>query len=125
MKLKMSNNPIYLGAIAVACAGIATTAKISANLNSERSELARQKALRTTAQHVLADTCWQLAGNEPLRIGDRIDIGSMTARSPTACFKGSGQYGFAAYINSQLQITQVFSAREIQAAKSLLLEPKK
>lgn len=125
MKLKLSNNPIYLSAVAVACAAVATTAQVSANLNSERSESARQKALRVTTQHFLADSCWQIQGDEPLRIGDRIDIGNPSAKTPTACFRGNGQYGFAAYVNNQLQITQVFSVKEIQAAKSQLLETEK
>ena len=125
MKLTTSKNPVYLSAIAIVCAAIATTAQVSANLNSERKESARQKALRVTAQHVIADTCWFIQGSQPLRIGDRLDIGNPSARTPTACFQGNGQYGFAAYINNQLQITHVFSNREIQAAKSQLLDSKK
>ena len=125
MKLVTSKNPVYLSAIAIGCAAIATTAKISANLNSERSESARQKALRVTAQHVIADTCWVIQGSQPpLKIGDRIDIGSISARTPTACFRNNAQYGYAAYLNGQLQITQVFSKRELEAAKSMLKKEK-
>jgi hypothetical protein len=124
MKLQTSNNPIYLSVIAITCAAIATTAQISANIASDRAQSTRSKALKVTAQHDIADTCWVLQGTEPLKIGDRIDIGSTSSRTPTACFKGNGQYGFAAYINGQLQITHVFSNKEIQASKSALKEQK-
>ena len=124
MKLKTSNNPIYLSAIAIACAAVATTAQISANIASDRAQSTRSKALKVTAQHDIADTCWTLQGASPLKIGDRIDIGSTSSKTPTACFKGNRQYGFAAYINGQLQVTHVFSGKEIQAAKSVLKEQK-
>lgn len=124
MKLKTSNNPIYLSAIAITCAAIATTAQVSANITSDRAQTARSKALKVTAQHDIADTCWTLEGTEPLKIGDRIDIGSTSSKTPTACFKGNRQYGFAAYINGQLQVTHVFSTREIQASSSALKEKK-
>jgi hypothetical protein len=124
MKLQTSKNPIYGAAIALSCAAVATTAQINANLASDRAELTRQNALMVTAKHVIADTCWQILLKKPLLIGDSINIGSLSSKTPTACFKGNGEYGFAAYTNGQLKITQVFSIKEIQAAKSIL-EPKK
>src|SRR4028118_2316682 len=125
MKLQTSNNPIYLSAIAITCAAIATTAQISANIASDRAQTARSKALKVTAQYDMADTCWSLQGTEPLKIGDRIDIGSTSSKTPTACFKANGQYGFAAYVNGQLQVTHVFSLKEIQASKSALKKESK
>jgi len=124
MKLQTSNNPIYLSVIAITCAAIATTAQISANIASDRAQTTRSKALKVTAQHDIADTCWSLQGTEPLKIGDRIDIGSTSSKTPTACFKANGQYGFAAYVKGQLEVTHVFSLKEVQISKSALKEQK-
>lgn len=120
MKLQISKNPLYLTAIAIAAATIATTAQISQNIASNRAEAARSKALRVIAQHNMADSCWQIQDSEPLRIGDELSIGGTGSRTPTACFKAKYQYGFASYLNGKLQITQVFSEREVEAAKSML-----
>jgi hypothetical protein len=124
MKLQTSNSPIYLSAIAITCAAIATTAQISANIASDRAQIGRSKALKVTAQYDMADTCWSLQVSEPLKIGSRIDIGSTSTKTPTACFKANGQYGFAAYVNGQLQVTHVFSLKEVQISKSALKKEK-
>jgi hypothetical protein len=122
MKLQVSKSPMILTALACTCAAVATVAQVNANMQSDRAEGARRKALRVVAQHVVAESCLEVEGND-FRLGQKVVLEG--GKSPTACFVNSqGQYAFAGYLDGELQITQVFSQRELDAAKSMLKKGK-
>jgi len=113
--------------VAIICAIISGGSYVAKNLqNKQQGEEGQAKielrasALKIVAQHVLADTCWKNENTDPdkpFKINDRLTLkGTTYGNAPTECFynPGTNQYAQGAYLNGSLQVTQVFSSKEIK-----------
>lgn len=120
MQLKTSSFNIVLTGITVACAAIAVISQTSVQLSSSRNQETRTKNLTTIAQHVISQSCWEVEADQ-FTIGEPVIVKGL---SPTSCFfnNKTNQYGYAAYLNGKLQITHVFSWKEVEAQKSTVLK---
>lgn len=105
----------------MACAAIAVASQAVADLGSARNQETRDKDLTVTAQNVMAQRCWEVKGQEKFTIGELIEV---NGKSPTSCFinRQTNEYGHAAYLQGKLQVTNVFSQKEVNAKTSYLLE---
>ena len=115
-------------AVCIVCALVSGGSYLAKNLSDKQQgeegqakiEL-RASALKIVAQHVLADTCWKnenTSPDKPFKIGDRLTLkGTTYGSSPTGCFynPGTNQYAQGAYLGGNLQVSQVFSAKEINS----------
>jgi len=114
--------------VAIICALISGGSYVAKNLqNKQQGEDGQAKiemrasALNIVAQHVIADTCWKNQNTDPdkpFKINDRITLkGTTYGSAPTACFynPATNQYAQGAYLNGNLQVTQVFSSKEIKS----------
>ena len=113
--------------VAIICAIISGGSYIAKNLqNKQQGEEGQAKielrasALKIVAKHVLADTCWKNDNTDPdkpFKINDRLTLkGTTYGSAPTGCFynPGTNQYAQGAYLDGSLQVTQVFSSKEIK-----------
>ena len=114
-------------AVCVVCALISGGSYLAKNLQlqqqgiqSQEKVTLRSQALQTVSQHVIADTCWSNDNqsiDKPFKLGDRLTLkGTTYGSSPTGCFynPATSQYAMGAYLDGNLQVTQVFSNKEIK-----------
>lgn len=121
---------IILGAFAMNIASFAVVGglQVSRNVSSTTALTARQSALKNIAKHNLSDTCWRYPSNHKLKIGDPVlTSGSETGKIPTSCVyaPGAKQFLEVGYLDSELQVIRAFSIKEVQAAKSQVIQDAK
>lgn len=124
MKLQTSPATMICTGLCVFCAGVTGIAQVSQNLQSDRAEGGRVKALRTITQHAIAGSCKKVKGGTSFTVGDEVVLDG-SGRSPTACFVNrKKEFGFAGYLDGKLQILYVFTPKEVEAKHSELTQEK-
>lgn len=127
MKNKLSPRIWGTTFISIGCAVVALGLVFSKESASVQQITARQKALVNIAKHVKSETCWLDDSDVVYKIGDPlITPGSETGRIPTSCVIAShvGQYLEVAYKNSELQVTRIYSEKEVNSQLSILKSKK-
>jgi len=96
--------------------------RVQGNIVSQTAISTRQKALINVVKHVKSDTCWRSHSKIIYKLGDVLPLpGSSTGKIPTSCIyvPATKQFLDVAYSESELQVQQVFSIREVQNQKSI------
>lgn len=110
-------------AINVLSLTVVTATTVNARLKSNTAIAERAKSLDAIAKHILADTCWKSNQTTPFKLGDSITLsGSEDGRSPTSCLYNTrtGQFLYLAYNGGELEVTQVYSRKEVRSQISIL-----
>ena len=103
-----------LSGICLGCAVVTGGFTIARNQISATANTARVEALRQIVNYRIANNCWEIIGDEPVMIGNSINLPA-PGKSPTACFfdTNSQRYVFAGYLGGRLQALHIFTPTEI------------
>jgi hypothetical protein len=109
-------------ALNIICLGYITCNQVWSSVTSKNQIQARSKGLITIAQHVKSETCWFNQSGTAFKIGDSVNLaGTQNGRIPTSCIIApkTKQYLQVGYLENDLQVTQIYSPKEIQNQLSI------
>ncbi|BAY27550.1 hypothetical protein NIES2100_73750 [Calothrix sp. NIES-2100] len=105
------------------CTVLSVSASVIQNrVTSDNAIAARAKGLENLAKHVKADTCWKVKASAPWKLGDFVTVGGTEyGRLPSTCVYSpqTQQFLQVSYLDGELQVTQVYSRKEVRNQLSI------
>lgn len=102
--------------ITVGCALISICSNVLTDVADSQKWNLQSQALDAIAGEVDRETCWQSSDTIPITLGERVTLNGV-GTFPTSCIerKATNQFAEIKYLNGQLIVTKVFSAKEVRS----------